>query len=485
MAAHGQICPHAQSSSVEKPQTPPVNPNYTLMMDVAHPSTQDFPMPRPEPLPAQPVADTERLVGMDIARGFALLGIFMVNIQTFGEPFGRFLMPGPEAGGVLTSACYYLGRIFCEGKFYPLFSMLFGMGMMLQMSGVERRGGRFAPLYLRRLAILMVIGFLHATLLWYGDILFFYSICGLILFLCRRFEGRWLLLAGVVMIALSTFMVGAMGALGAFGNQRAQMNAPITIVDVQQDVAAGGAAAPSSPFARWLKAYGNREIQGGPEHPLYIELETRAYRDGGFLDALGFRVVTWLAFLVMMLLGMGWHIAGMFFIGAAMIKLGVFAPGAAAVRTRLLVIGLVIGLPGSILASVVPMMGDGMLLAAAPLVLTFICGPLLSLTYLMIAVRIAATATLRPLAAMFAATGRMALTNYLMQTIIATSVFYWWGFAQFGQWTRPERCAFVLAVFVAQCVFSVIWMRLFRFGPMEWVWRSLTYLRREPMLRRS
>lgn len=452
-------------------------------MDVAHPSTQSSPASQTDTPPPQPVADTERLVGMDIARGFALLGIFMVNIQAFAEPFGRFQIPGPEAGGALTSACYYLGRIFCEGKFYPLFSMLFGMGMMLQMSGVERRGGRFAPLYLRRLAILMVIGFLHATLLWYGDILFFYSICGLILFLCRKFQGRWLLLAGVVMIALSTFMGGALGALGAFGNQRAQMGAPITIVDVQQEVAAAEANAPASPFLRWMEAYGNQEIQGGPEHPLYMQLETRAYRDGGFLDALGFRVVTWLAFLVFMLLGMGWHIAGMFFIGAALIKLGVFAPSGAAIRTRLLAIGLLVGLPGSILASVLPMMGDGLLFAAAPIMLTFLCGPLVSLAYLMIAVRVAGQATLRPLTAALAATGRMALTNYLMQTVIATSVFYWWGFAQFGQWTRPERCAFVLAVFIAQCLFSVLWMRLFRFGPMEWLWRSLTYLKREPMLR--
>jgi uncharacterized protein len=77
----------------------------------------------------------------------------------------------------------------------------------------------------------------------------------------------------------------------------------------------------------------------------------------------------------------------------------------------------------------------------------------------------------------------MALTNYLMQTVVATAVFYWWGLAQFGLWARPEKALFVLGVFAVQCVISVLWMRVFRFGPMEWVWRSLTYLRREPMLR--
>lgn len=451
--------------------------------------------------PSRPVAESDRLMAMDIARGFALLGIFMVNIQTFAEPFGRFMAPTPEPGGALTTLCFYLERIFCEGKFYPLFSMLFGMGMMLQMASVDSRGGRFVPLYLRRLFVLMVIGFLHATLLWYGDILFTYSICGLILFLCRRASGRTLLIAGIIMVGASTLLGGAFGAMGALGNHRP---APVaSVAESSEPVDSDDAVAPAqtaesskevelndfdrlaqtSPFVRWLQAYQRGEIKGGPDDPLYMELETRAYREGGFWDAMGFRVSTWLFFLVFLFFGMGWHIAGMFFIGAAFIKFGLLGPGGAAWRARLLVIGLLVGLPGSVIAAFVPHAGLGFLGAAVMVMLGFACGPLLSILYLMLAARLAESGRALALASTLASTGRMALTNYLMQTIVSTAVFYWWGFAQFGLWTRPERCAFVLAVFAAQCVFSVLWMRRFRFGPMEWLWRSLTYLKREPMLR--
>jgi uncharacterized protein len=233
-----------------------------------------------------------------------------------------------------------------------------------------------------------------------------------------------------------------------------------------------------------MQAFADNEIQGGPEQPLWMELETKAYRDGPWLDAFLFRAMTWAFFLVFSLLGFGWHIAGVFFIGAGLLKAGIMTPEGAGLRKRLIAIGLVIGVPGAALAALLPaiagitpvaMFGTSMLL--------FLCGPLVSLLYLCVLTQIAANArggvalVLRVLSSV----GRMALTNYIMHTVVFTFVFYWWGLGLFGQLDRPQRMALVPLLFAAQCIISPIWLSIFRFGPLEWLWRTLTYMRLQPV----
>src|SRR5262245_52656701 len=124
---------------------------------------------------AGPVEEARRLRAVDAARGFALLGIFLVNIRSFSEPFPLTMDPSPRERDPLALVCHYAVNGLCEGKFYVLFSLLFGVGLVLQMRNVRDRGGSFFAVYLLRLATLAVFGLVHALLLWYGDILLLYA----------------------------------------------------------------------------------------------------------------------------------------------------------------------------------------------------------------------------------------------------------------------------------------------------------------------
>ncbi|MDZ4797156.1 MAG: DUF418 domain-containing protein, partial [Bryobacteraceae bacterium] len=438
---------------------------------------------------------TSRLLAIDVTRGLALLGIFSVNIQLFAEPFGTYMQPGPESSDPLTVLCYYFVKIFCEGKFYPLFSMLFGMGLALQMHSVIGRGGNFYAVYVRRLAWLFFMGLTHALLLWYGDILFVYSIAGVVLMLCVRIDPRTLLSLGVGLALFGAVLQSGFGALGAAGQQvgNPPASSPAAIADTSATGETNGAAAtsgepspdmdaaPATPFARWVQAFRDGKI-GPPNSPIWMETETEAYRHGPWSQTFYFRALSWVMFLLVCLLGIGWHVLGMFFIGAALLRMGLFTTAGEKWLPRLFFLGLVVGLPG---AAVSPFLigwaGMHAWSAALTVFLLMVCGPLVSLMYLTGIALLVRRGIARSVTNVLANVGRMALTNYLMQTVIATFVFYHWGLGQFASWSRPERCALVLGVYAVQCVISVLWMRHFRFGPMEWLWRTVTYWRAQPM----
>lgn len=465
---------------------------------------------------ARPVEASSRLVAMDVARGFALLGILMVNIQAFAEPFGRFLSPVPESAGALTAACFYFVKIFCEGKFYPLFSMLFGMGLVLQMRSVTARGGNFYAVYIRRLMWLMFMGLAHALLLWYGDILFVYSVAGIALMLLARLSPRVLLGIGLGLVLFGAVLQAGFTALSLAAPQPADQreaaataNAPAasaedaaaraadSAVDPRPPTEAAGedrsaglvanepAGTARTPFMRLMEGFRTGAVQQ-PDSPIWLEAEIEATRDGPYLQAFLFRAFSWLMYLAVCVFGFGWHVIGMFCIGAGLHGLGLLSPRGEAWQSRLIVIGLCVGVPACVIGAALPgLAGVSWWTMGAYSVVQMLFGPLVSLMYLCAAATLVRSGRIAPVTRVLASVGRMALTNYIMQTVIATFVFYHWGLAQFGSWSRPERCGLVLAVFAAQCIISPIWLSVFRFGPLEWVWRSVTYLRRQPMLKNA
>lgn len=472
--------------------------------------------PTPPPVPG-PVEDARRLAGLDVARGVALLGIFLVNIQLFSQALGLFFVPTPESDDWLTRTLYDVQNIFCTGKFYPLFSMLFGMGLVLMMSSSARRGNErgFATVYLRRLAALLAFGLIHGLGIWFGDVLFTYALCGAILLICRSWPAKALLPVGVGLVLVATLMYSGLAAMSASGvaDQRARQtrlalhpepaqpgrpatdesaafetpdpNEPPKAPEREPDGL--DRLAQSHPFFELIDGYRDQRIAGGPEDPEYIRLETRAYQDGPWLDAQLFRIASWSLFLFITVLSLFWHVLGLFFIGAGLMKLGIATEGFRAWRTRLILAGLLIGLPLSVVSTLCMAHPDSPLLSAVMVWTGFTGGPLLALMYFCLALLLAEAtfAPARLLARMLAAAGRMALSNYLTQSLVSTFVFYHWGLGQFGLWSRGEKWLMVLCVFAAQCLLSVLWLRMFRMGPMEWLWRSLTYWRPQPLLRRS
>lgn len=416
-----------------------------------------------------PTPPATRIHAIDAVRGLALLGIFTVNIQSFAEPFGRFILPHPGPNeSALDAAGFYVVKAFCESKFYPLFSMLFGMGMALQWQRAREAGRPFFGTGVRRQLVLLAIGLSHAVLLWYGDVLFLYSIAGMILLPLLRAGPRTLLMVGGAVLMVTVVLTTGLGVLMALSPQPGD-STPTEFPRYDD------------PFGAFLKGFEGKEMEQGPSSPLWLGTETQAYREGPYDQVLKFRLVSWAMMLVFSSLSFGWHLLSMFCFGAALLKLGIFSPEGARLRRRLLLIGLLIGLPLSVFAVALPALGKPGMIAAGPL--TILAGPLLSLAYLTGIAILAERGRALWLTRSLSNVGRLALTNYLLQSIIATTIFYYYGFGLFGQTTRSERLVFVLAVFLAQVGFSAAWLRLFSFGPAEWLWRSATYLRLQPFRR--
>jgi uncharacterized protein len=445
---------------------------------------------------ASPVSDHQRVQAIDVVRGFALLGIFVVNITLFAEPFGTMMHMGPVEG-LWNSVAHFGTLVLCTGKFYLLFSLLFGAGFALQRSRAAGKG--WAKVYLRRLGFLLLMGFTHAMLLWYGDILFLYAIAGVVLLIFGFVEARAKIVTGIVILAIAGVLSAGFMAVTAVGQAEQAKQRAVEPKVGEQAAAADGAPARaeeeqkpagpfwSTPFGELIWGFESQQIQQ-PDNATWQELERRAYHDGPYSQVFLFRAFTWVMMLVVVLLGFGWTIIAMFFVGAGLAGSGFFGTERSSLHRRFMVLGLVVGLPlvgaGIYLASggkdgpgVALRMGGAALLGA-------VGAPLMTMGYLSLWTWLTNHGKISWLTRRLAATGRMALTNYLTQTVVCTTVFYYYGGGLFGETTHVERLGLVALVYGVQLfVVSPLWMSRFRYGPMEWLWRSVTYWRLEPLVR--
>lgn len=467
----------------------------------------------------QPVQESERIEALDVLRGFALLGIFMVNIQFFSLPLmegvGHLTLGDASPGEVWGWAFI---RTFCELKFVSLFSLLFGMGLVVQMTRAQAKGRTFTMYYLRRTVILAIFGLAHALLLWYGDILFLYACVSLLLFVLCRLSAKTLLgiWIGLVVISLliATTAVGLPIIIAQIqAAQAAQVQdeeeadpvgelvteaepAPAEVADALpenvQDVEspsedeAGTASSTddedASPY-RGFEALSQAKFD--PSNENWRTGERLAYQEGPFADVFAFRGVSFVYALIGGFFGYGWHVLAMFLLGAAFIKWDFFAAERRPWHRRLFLIGVGAGLAAEFMSTGLFILYDfeiGLWMMAAAALhelgsFTLCLGYVGGLTLL------ANSGALRRLTRAMACVGRTALSNYISQTVIATGLMYWWGLGWFGEVPRPEMIGLVLAIYVGQLIVSTLWLRLFRIGPLEWLWRSLTYWRRQPMRR--
>ncbi|MCE7975258.1 MAG: DUF418 domain-containing protein [Leptolyngbya sp. PLA1] len=433
-----------------------------------------------------------------MVRGFALLGIFLVNITLFAEPFGTMMHAGP-VGGLWNNLVHFGTLVLCTGKFYLLFSLLFGAGFALQRA--RGAGAGWAKVYLRRLGFLLLMGFAHAILLWYGDILFLYAIAGVVLLIFGFVEARAKILTGVIILAIAGVLSAGFMAITAAGQaeQARQKAAALQAAPDEPTPDPGAPAAKeeeetkptepfwSTPFGELIWGFKTQQIQQ-PDNKVWHELERRAYHDGPYSQVFLFRAFTWVMMLVFVMLGFGWTIIAMFFIGAGLAGSGFFGPDRSALHRRFMVLGAVLGLP-LVGVSVYMMSGSkdapGLALRmGAAALLGAVGAPLMTMGYLSLWTWLTNHGKVTWLTSRLAATGRMALTNYLTQTVVCTTVFYYYGGGLFGETTHVERLGLVALVYGLQLfVISPLWMSRFRYGPLEWLWRSVTYWRLEPLAR--
>lgn len=322
------------------------------------------PRPAVSPRPLGPVQEPERIVTLDVLRGFAIFGIFMVNIAFFAMPMAKIIDPGSMADAPpVDQISHAIVRAFFEYKFVSLFSLLFGVGLVIQMGRADQRGRPFVPVYLRRTFLLMLFGLAHALLLWYGDILFIYSIVALLVLLLRKLAPKALMALAAGAIALSVLFAGVFAALGVIFPPPSQDAAEVEAVasaepsdetELAIESAAPDAAADDSLEGeaddRWDRFVAALEASTWqPGDPAWVEMEVIAYKDGPMPVTLLMRAITFGIMLVLVVfIGFGFRVVGMFLLGMALMKLNFFSAQRRRWHWVFCILGLLIGVPGEL-----------------------------------------------------------------------------------------------------------------------------------------
>ena len=387
----------------------------------------------------------DRIDILDALRGFALLGIIIVNVRAWAgwytfEPAGRDAV----SGGAQSAWWYeFLLTSLVEGKFYTIFSFLFGLGFALQLSRLQRRGLDGIRIFRRRLLVLLAIGLIHMTFLWEGDILTLYALLGLLLPMFMSWSDRRVIVLAIALLLLPIAGIALVNL--------ARIDPDLGLVEFGEHLftALGG---DDEGWRTWLLREDFRSY-------FTWTLAAPPFRIGGFFES--WRIPKVMAIMLLGLLAGRRLITGKLLQDRALLhKVGVY--------------GLLVGIPANI--------GSGLFggLSQEEFSRSLIATALYAVGVVPLGLAYAACfALLWPKAhrivGLLAAPGRMALTNYLSQTILGILIFYGIGFGFYRSLGPWEFTAVAVAIFAVQIVWSRLWLQRFRQGPMESLWRRLTY----------
>jgi uncharacterized protein len=425
-------------------------------------------------LRAGPVTAAERITAIDTLRGVAVLGILVMNIYAFAMPFAAYTNPlilgGQEWYNLAT---WFFTHLLFDQKFMTIFSMLFGAGVVLMAGRAEARGAGFAGIFYRRQVWLLAIGAAHGYLLWFGDILFHYALVGMLLYPFRHRAPRTLIVVAVLLLPVALLMNYA-GA--EYMEEEHAATRPFA------ERLAAGEALSEEESARLEAVDAMRSFLAPTEEDVREDLE--AYR-GSYTEIVEHRVpvVASMQFQGAIAFAI-WRVGGLMLIGMALMKLGVFSARCSPdFYRRMMLIGYGLGLPLAAFSgwNLWQHDFDGLYAFRVGMIPNYFASILVAFGHVGLVMRIVQSGALAALMRRFSAVGRMALTNYLMHSLILTTVFYGYGLGLYGTVPRFWQMAFVAAVIGLQLWLSPIWLRNFRFGPVEWLWRSLTYWRWQPL----
>jgi uncharacterized protein len=432
--------------------------------------------------PPAPVTASERIVAIDVVRGLAMLGILVMNVVEFGEPMHAYDNPAVAGGaGGWNLAVWYAQTALFDGKMRALFSMLFGAGMVLIAERMQRKGhaASTADILLRRCLWLTAFGIVHRFgLQWTGDILYQYGLLGLIAVPFRNLRPRTLIAAGLLVLLAFT-------PIGLRSYQRlADIRDKATAAAVLEQQ---GAKVPDED-AKAQKTWERLSTPLTPAKATEANAPEMEAMHGGYLDVFAFR---WdyhhefqSAYLYYYFV---FDVLGMVLIGMGLLKLGFFA-GAWSLRAYAGLIAAGVVAAGLSLVWAHAWEATGFLRSTIGLRLVHdVLYPfergIVALAWASALILVVRKGAVRWLTAPLAAVGRMAFSNYILQTVCCTLFFFGYGLGEYGLLSRAQLMLVVAAVSLLQVAFSLLWLRAFRFGPLEWCWRSLTYWRRQPFRR--
>ncbi|EON73447.1 DUF418 domain-containing protein [Lysinibacillus sphaericus] len=378
----------------------------------------------------KPTMLQERIATLDILRGFSLLGILLVNMYAFYLP-----MPHIDLGSWFTTPSDMVWQqnldIYVQSSIYPLFAMLFGYGLAMQWQKAQSREQNFYGTSLRRLVVLFMFGLVHAVLIWWGDILMTYAFCGVFLLLLLRLHPMWLLSIGII---INGFMHVFMLFIVGYINFNTKIDTYLNITAVEKAITAYGAG-------NWLDAFMQR----------LSDLSVQA--------GVGMWIASLFTILPYMLIGAAaskWHLVERakelkwlwLALAIAGLAIGIFVKSMPILHTRTYLLDYI---------------------------KVYMGGPILSVGYIGLIVLLCMIPLVPKLLSPFAKIGRMSLTMYILQSIIGTCLFYQFGFGWYGKVSVATGVLIAIGIIVVQMVLAEIWLSKWKQGPLEAIWRKITY----------
>ena len=383
----------------------------------------------------------DRIQSLDILRGVAVLGILIMNIQSFSMISAAYINPAAygELSGI-NKTVWMLSHVFADQKFMSIFSMLFGAGILLFSERVEQKGYLPARFYYNRLFWLFTIGLIHGYLFWHGDILVAYAACGALVFLFRRISPWVLLALGLIIFTVPSFNYWLFG-------KSMETWPPEALIGLNDSWAPG------------------QEVINGEIAAL----------TGGVREQLKWRIPeTFKMQTFIFLIWYGWRIFAMMLIGMSFYKLGILS---GVLSRKFYTILATATLPVGFLLIIIGMNKN---FAAGWTVeysmffgwqWNYIGSLFVAVGYMAIVMLLSKVISM----GLLAKVGKLAFTNYILMTLICTTLFYGHGFGLFSSVERGQQLIIVAVIWGVVLSFSHFWFKRFYFGPVEWLWRYLTY----------
>ncbi|SFA79425.1 MULTISPECIES: DUF418 domain-containing protein [unclassified Bacillus (in: firmicutes)] len=387
-----------------------------------------------------PITEAERIVSIDVIRGFAILGIYLINMLSFHSPF-LHIDPITWWDSQVDQVIYKFIDIFAQASFYPLFSMLFGYGLIILRERTVKKGLSFPIIAARRLVTLLVLGIVHAFLIWDGDILILYAVIGLLSLIFLRMSGKKLMLTGILLYTISNLLLSLLTFIIVMMNPEEPFNiADLSKADAAIEVYQNGTFSEITDqrISEWYEVYN--------------------------LYSLPIMLFTFLPYLLF---------------GAGVGKVGVLADVPKYKR--------------KLLMTFIFLFPFGLLLKCLPYIMVHnyatdymqdaFGGVMLAISYACAIALVMEKEKMKKFLLYLAPVGKLSMSNYLLQSIFTTFVFYSYGLGMYGKFSLAEGTILAISFFILQVILSHFWVKYFYYGPVEWLWRSVTYLHRPKMAR--
>lgn len=391
---------------------------------------------------SQPIDLKNRIHSLDLLRGFAVLGILIMNITSFSQISMAYM--NPKIGAGLEGYNQYFhgfNFIFADTRFMSIFSMLFGAGVVLFTQRIEAKGKRVAALHYKRMFWLLLFGFIHAYFIWVGDILVAYAICGSLVFFFRKKSIRTLFIMAIVLFLIPIIF----NFMTFYGMPADELESTFAFFH---------------PSAEEI-AYQTQAMRGSYLKQMPLRME----------EALGLQTVVFM-------LEMFWRASAMMLLGMILYRKGILsAEKSTAYYKKMMWVGFV---PGWILSGISLSQAYASEWNAAYVMniganYKFVSGLFMALGYIGLVIWCYKKGVFIKFQNRLRATGRMAFTNYIGMSIICTLIFNGHGLGLFGTLDRLEQFLIVISIWVLLLIISPLVLKNYRFGPLEWLWRKLTY----------